>query len=267
MIKINDNLNDSEHRLEQADAKLNIIRAIEKTAAGTLQAARDPSLYDLIVRTYPFGQRLSYVSKAQDVEHEDLQDSRGITLLPDDTTDTVVSRVHNALPLTEIDVTRVNEIERFFGSSLASFDAFIDVGFRIPRLVNHFSGHKLRSLGIDISSLNVTAARFLGFEAYAVDISSAHATMPVPEGKHLITCYHVIEHTPDPVVAVNNLVRMMGQGSVLIVEVPIEPGTPMLRFGHMSEFRHGDLKHMLESCGLSVTLLESGVNERVRATR
>ena len=49
----------------------------------------------------------------------------------------------------------------------------------------------------------------------------------------LVVSYHMLEHLSDPTVAIKKIFKSMKNKAVFHVEVPIETGTPRIRFGHM----------------------------------
>lgn len=213
------------------------------------EEARNESLYQLVKRHYTFGDRYSYIPVDVTLPVA-LQDSRGLSLVNDREKDD--EYIIKQLELDEKDRKRISEIS--WHASLMSHH--VDIGFRVPKLMKHYRDAGKITLGLDISHINVSEAARLGYEARTADLS-VPIELEKPAGNCLFTCYHVLEHTYDPVTALKNIISMMTDRSVLHIEIPIEPGIPRLRYGHMSEFHHGDLRIMLEKLGMCVELKES----------
>lgn len=215
----------------------------QKTESKELFAARDPKNYELVKRIYPYGERLSYIPRDANVV-EDLQNSRGFTI----DNISLEKALQNAAADLEL---HSQEKERLKELDSLGLKSHVEIGFRSPRLLKYFTELGFETLGLEISHLNVEVARSLGYRAQQVDISQVGTKMPLLSAPTIVTCYHVIEHTYNPGVALGNIRDMMPEGSVLHVEVPIEYGEPRLRYGHMSEFQSGDLKQLLEILGFT----------------
>lgn len=224
-------------------------RVFGLTEAGKLDEARVPDGYTLVLRQHSFGDRLSYVPV--ECSREDLQDSRGISVDANDI-ESVKQRVLSQMELNDLDRERIDEVS----NELEGIGCYVDVGFREPKLIEYYRSCGLSALGVDISRLNVEVARSLGYEAHVVDLDTGQ--LPMLASPCLMTCYHVLEHTPDPVRALRTLMVALQCGSLLHIEVPIEPGVPRLRFAHMSEFRQGDLGCLLLEAGMSLVSCVEG---------
>ena len=66
----------------------------------------------------------------------------------------------------------------------------------------------------------------------------------------------MLEHLSDPLKAIKKIHNSMTPGAYFHVEVPIEPGLPNIRYGHMFPFEPSDLEKMLYMAGF-VTLTAS----------
>ena len=134
---------------------------------------------------------------------------------------------------------------------------FVELGFRIPRLLDYFTKtHGSKSWGYDIVPLNVDVANTLGYDGRLYDLNDCNDDLDL-EGATLVAAYHVIEHVSDPLKALQKIYNSMSPGSLFHVEIPIEPGEPRVEFGHLFPFEEGDLKIMLEEAGFRVATLST----------
>ena len=103
--------------------------------------------------------------------------------------------------------------------------------------------------GIDASPVAVAAA-----EARGHDVSRARVEeLPFPDGSFdLVTCLDVIEHTPDDLRALSELVRVTRPGGYLFVTVPAYQSLWSAhdeRNGHQRRYRRWNLRQVAESAG------------------
>jgi ubiquinone/menaquinone biosynthesis C-methylase UbiE len=77
----------------------------------------------------------------------------------------------------------------------------------------------------------------------------------------VLTMYHVLEHIPNPVEALRNILRLARPGSLVVVEVPNVGGWEArfkgpkwhyCKVDHVNYFRPVDLKRLAGLCGLNV---------------
>jgi SAM-dependent methyltransferase len=149
---------------------------------------------------------------------------------------------------------------------------YAEVGFRLPRVLKRYESHGYRVVGYDISSFNVDVGKFLGYDCEIWDLNDR--SQDSSERRHdIVSCYHVLGHTFDPVSALRGIVTRLTSGGIVHIEVPIEPGIPRLRYGHLIGFEKGDLRRMVEEVGLTVLNFEDAPHpggpaiERVVAER
>lgn len=219
------------------------LRRVRSLQANNWGDLRDPSTHRLVEVELPFGKRLAYEATDQG-RYEDLQSSRGIA-----SADTVEEIIRTqSLDLTEVDTMRVTEVARYV--TLKPGSVFYEIGFRYPRLLDYY--HKawgMTVLGCDVSALNVEVGKVLGFNVEKVDLN--HQT-PDLRNTNLVVAYHVLEHMTRPHEAIQRIFDSLPVGSYGHFEIPIEPGTPRIRYAHMFAFEYGDLPKMCQMAGFNV---------------
>jgi len=220
--------------------------------AGNWASVRSEENYTLVPVEYDFGTRNTYIPHNNQT-NEYLQNSRGLPIGDSDMSafmDRVVAKVDD---IEESDLVRMKELAEILENKTTEpRTCFCEIGFRLPKLLKHYKTQGFETVvGYDISKFNVDVARKLGYNCAVLDLNSATTSLPV-DTFDLIVCYHVLEHTYDPMKSLSKIAASLKTGGVLHIEIPIEPGTPRLRYGHLIALEPGDLKHMLEACGLSV---------------
>ena len=77
----------------------------------------------------------------------------------------------------------------------------------------------------------------------------------------VITLYHVLEHLTDPVSSLKRILRVAGEGALLVIEVPNAGGWEAkiknrrwhyYKVDHVNYFRPKDLRRLAVLCGLKV---------------
>lgn len=214
---------------------------------------RNIDKFDLTPIKYDFGTRNTFVPKIKE-SNVDLQDSRGNTIVLNQSFEDYIEKIRAAVDeIDEADYVRLSELNAVF-EALSKEDVNIphgslcEVGFRSPRLLNYYKQSFTKVVGYDISEINVSVGKMLGYDCRVWDLNEPSST---PDDKFdAVLCYHVLEHTYDPVASLREIKKTMSPGGILHIEVPIEPGTPRLNFGHLIALERGDLRNMLEICGL-----------------
>ena len=209
--------------------------------------------FNLVLKQYEFGSRNTFVPKDH-ANNEKLQNSRGIIrnekLLHSRSLDDFVSLVSsNVNKIEESDEVRIEELEAFL--KLTNISSFCEVGFRIPKLLKYYKnlGFKIEK-GYDISRLNVAVAKKLGYDCDVYDLNdTAEFTRNAYD---LLLCYHVLEHTYDPVKSFEKLANSLMPNGLIHIEIPIEPGQPRLKYGHLIAMESGDLKNILRLHNLKI---------------
>lgn len=235
---------------------------------------RNVDKFDLRPIQYVFGTRNTFVPKVQG-SNVDLQDSRGNAIVLDQSFDDYIDKIRKAAEeIEESDYVRLSELNVVFDALSkegvnVSKETLCEVGFRNPRLLNFYKRTFNRVVGYDISEINVRVGNLLGYDCALWDLNDPKSTPP--DQFDVVLCYHVLEHTYDPVTSLKSIKNIMKPGGILHVEIPIEPGTPRLNFGHLIALESGDLKNMLEICGFepqslsNVTHTGGPVIERITA--
>jgi len=209
--------------------------------------------FNLVLKQYEFGSRNTFVPK-DSANNEKLQNSRGIVrnekLLDSQSLDDFVSLVSSEVnKIEESDKVRIEELEAFL--KLTNISSFCEVGFRIPKLLKYYKnlGFKTEK-GYDISRLNVMVAKKLGYDC---DVHDLNDTVEFSQNAYdLLLCYHVLEHTHDPVKSFEKLASSLKPNGLIHIEIPVEPGLPRLRYGHLIAMESGDLENILRLHNLKI---------------
>jgi SAM-dependent methyltransferase len=110
--------------------------------------------------------------------------------------------------------------------------------------------------GIEMDAVAAARARRFTEEVYVGDILSAPLA---PSRFDVVTAFHVIEHVPDPVAAVERMLTWLAPGGLVIIEVPNAGGLGARLFGrawsalelprHLSQFSPETLGRVVERAG------------------
>lgn len=204
---------------------------------------------------YGFGIRNTFVPIDKKY-NENLQDSRGNSVNDDQSLDEYIECIKGSvLSLNDADLLRIKELEEFAASNnIKIFNkekkSSCEIGFRNPKLLNYYRNKLEKVVGFDISKINVDVANQLGFSCHAWDLNDV--TFSYKEKFDLAICYHVLEHTFDPLASLRSIKNILNADAILHIEVPIEPGIPRINFGHLIALEFFDLKKMLEICQFQV---------------
>lgn len=209
---------------------------------------------------YQFGTRNTYVPI--DVElNKHLQDSRGNGISDGQTFESYISSITKSVAELDVpDKLRISELDLIIKSLEEAgvqikTDSLCEIGFRNPHLLLHYLGKFQKVVGYDISEINVQIGKSLGYDCRIWDINDVNHNA---ESKYdVVMCYHVLEHTHDPVGSLKKIREAMISGSLLHIEVPIEPGVPRLNYGHLIALEKGDLLQMLLLSGFEPQSISS----------
>jgi glycosyltransferase involved in cell wall biosynthesis len=226
--------------------KSELERLLRLKGSDNWTSVRDASNFYPVDREYSFGTRRCYMSKVPGEMYVDFQASRSLTISSGDDVDTFVDRaVRDMSVMAGSDLARVNEIEKFVKPS-----TFCEIGFRLPRLQQHFEvKFGAVTKGYDVSLLSVVLGKSLGFNVERHDLVKDEEIDLT--GFDLVSCYHVLEHVFDPLEVLKKLRRGMNVGCHFHVEVPLE-STPNLAVAHVFPFSQGDLGEMLKQSGFEI---------------
>lgn len=216
--------------------------------------ARSQDNYELSIMQYEFGSRNTYIPKDV-VLNEELQNSRGLQLGKplDEFVLAVSQQIEN---LEQSDLVRIEELRNFISRGTN----FCEFGFRLPKLLNYYSNNGFENVtGYDISQFNVDIANKLNYRCEKLDLNNDEPN--AQNVNDLVVCYHVLEHTTDPVAALKRIVKTMKDGAILHIEIPIEPGIPRLRYGHLIALEENDLSKIVEIAGMKILNLSTKTHE------
>jgi SAM-dependent methyltransferase len=135
----------------------------------------------------------------------------------------------------------------------------LDVGCGSGKFLRQMGAVGWQLTGIEVDAEAAARAREVTPNVFVGDPTEA----PFPEGSFdLITAFHVIEHLPDPLGALRNLVRWLAPGGLIIVEVPNAAGWGARLFGrywsgldfprHLVHFTPATMRAMVEKAGGAV---------------
>jgi SAM-dependent methyltransferase len=204
---------------------------------------------------YGFGTRNTFVPIEKKF-NEDLQDSRGNSVNDDQTLEDYISNIKNSVTkLNDADVLRITELENLINKNQIEIfgkkgKSICEIGFRNPKLLNFYKSKIEKTVGFDISKINVDVANELGFNCHVWDLNDL--TFSHEDKFDLAICYHVLEHTFDPLASLKVIKSNLNKDAILHIEVPIEPGVPRINFGHLIALEFYDLKNMLEICQFQI---------------
>jgi hypothetical protein len=186
--------------------------------------------------------------------YELLQCSRGITVGDEcesfEQLCTKVQKESKVIP--ESELVRIQELTKIFGDNITKLNGFCELGFRVPKLLNYYLQKGFNfARGFDVVGLNVMVANQLGFETHKYDFNEPDKDLKI-ENAGLIVSYHMLEHVSRPDIAIKKIYESMSEGAFFHVEVPVEPGLPRLKYGHLFPFEPHDLGTFLMSAGFEI---------------
>jgi hypothetical protein len=262
------NINDFSEEAEEIE-KLRKLRS-----DNNWKEVRSEEKFELVEKQFSFGVRKVYLPKDSN-NNVDLQSSRGVGFSDGETLESTLRKyLANTENLDEPNFLRLQELEKInahikneetFIKLLNSTEKekeknalrkafiesgrnFVEIGFRVPSLLNFFKKSGYETLGYDINPLSISICKKLGWNVEFKDLNDLNSIFNINPGT-LIVCYHVLEHLSNPLESLKNLSKQLPPGVKLHFEIPIEPGVPRLNFGHLFPFERGDLQKMLIEAG------------------
>ena len=218
-------------------------------------SVRTPDQFTKETRQYEFGNRVCFEKKDQQA-YADLQASRGLSLDPAKSVEEnlqFVEKDGHVLPSN--DITRFQELTELI--DLEGLDNFVELGFRSPRLLKHYSSIGKTCFGYDIAKINVLAAKCPGYNADTHDLSSDDSIDL--KTNSLVVAYHVFEHLPNPLKTLKKIHNALCKNSYFHIEIPIENvNEPVVRYAHCTSFFQDDLWKMLKDCGFKIVFNTNG---------
>ena len=212
----------------------------------------DSEFFTLSEIDYGFGKRRVFIKKEQE-DYELLQGARGGSVPLDGSphTDLIEAAREQELGIDERDTVRTNELDYIseqLGIPIGKSGVFSELGFRVPKLLKFYKDRGMKVSGYDVLEINILSATELGYDVQRYDFNDCSDQLEISDSD-LVVSYHMLEHLSDPLKAVKKIYSSMKPGAYFHVEVPIEPGIPNIRYGHMFPFEKADLGRMLDMSG------------------
>jgi SAM-dependent methyltransferase len=157
---------------------------------------------------------------------------------PDDVTGQETYRLH---------IERYDFASRFIGSGRV-LDCACGVGYGSHRLVAAGDGAR-RVTGVDIDESAVAYAR-TNFIDPRLDYVCADAATFQAEPFDAIVSFETIEHVVDPEALIDNFVRLLAPGGLLVASVPVTPSVDVNPF-HLHDFTPSSFRRMFARRGLT----------------
>lgn len=140
-------------------------------------------------------------------------------------------------------------------ASRAKFDAKIIKNFIDQDILSHLDvgcgrGYLLEEIGA-IVKVGVEVDKYR-IKAESIEIYSRMSQVP-QKSFDLVTAIHTLEHVPDPISYLKEMIKLVDKNGHLVIEVPTwkSPGGP-LRLPHLFHFEPDVLKLMCREAGLKV---------------
>lgn len=186
-----------------------------------------------------------------------LQESRGIGITEDSTIEKIYENIKHimSLPFEESDQIRINEIDSLVSQNNIDLNEknYLEIGFRIPKVQNYFKEkYNINDHGLDINKFNCELFNELGYNVKVIDINKSDVLFFDNKKFDIISCYHVLEHTYNPEIAIKNIYSNMSNKSILHIEIPIEANNPQLNYGHLIGFYPKELGELLQHVGFKI---------------
>ena len=119
----------------------------------------------------------------------------------------------------------------------------------------------------DAIELNLEAAAKARTVTADVTVGDPADVALAPASFDLGAAFHVVEHLPDPVWVVRNMLRWLAPGGVLVIEVPNVGGWGVVMFGRHWAARDSRLGAGVVTLGLEVALRAVGPARRGEVPR
>lgn len=161
-----------------------------------------------------------------------------------------------------VDAT-VSELERMIdllGSYASDHEHLLDIGCNRGFLLEAARRRGWTPLGVEISPVAVAEAErlFSGLTIHTGELAS----LPRNRSFDLITCWHVLEHTTDPIALLEDILRRLSNHGVLAIQVPsytffnefISSGreVSLVCSVHNFYFTESSLRSILIRCGFDI---------------
>jgi hypothetical protein len=225
--------------------------------------------FDVVLRRYPWAKswdEMRYcLKRKKDQKYEDLQSMRsnwwhwpdaksGIEEFKKELEEKVPHLFSSTNPTDQSMCVRLNELKHVMNEGMIDLKddmSIIELGFRCPTWMEYFRQKGNSFIGYDIVKFNILRAKAMGYDARYYDFDDCDSDLDLSEGD-LIMCYQMLEHVSDPYMALLKIYDSMQTGAYLHVEIPVEPGFPRVKFGHMFPFGPNDLQNMVVYAGFEM---------------
>ena len=230
-----------------------------KFTSGVLSKANnDMSLYEFVTKKYSFGNRQIAIPKLEQTI-EDLQSIRGITIDVDAIKENKIEKISQ-----KVEQYHSHDCEKRMKHLLkfvSEKESYYEIGFRSVDSLKLAQKHFKNISGCDIGPLSVAVAQQLKFNVFRHDLMCDNK-IPTDIIPDVIVAYHDLEHTYCPEKCIQKIIDASKLGTIIQLEIPIQPGKPLVRYGHLFSFEKNDLKILLEETG-RVKFLESELTGKI----
>ena len=186
-----------------------------------------------------------------------LQESRGLNIDKETSIDSILKNIEKEMKseLSTPNKIRMNEILGLVKTNNIDIKNknFLEIGFRIPKIQKFITSNlPMSGYGIDINNFNVELFKSLGYNVGCSDLNIKNNVFFNKKKFSIVSCYHVLEHTYNPEIAIKNIFENMSNQSILHIEIPIEKNNPNFSLGHLIGFEEGELLNLLKMTGFKV---------------
>tara|TARA_E500000331_G_scaffold348706_1_gene390728 strand:+ start:447 stop:1418 length:972 start_codon:yes stop_codon:yes gene_type:complete len=267
----------------QYEEEIKLIEDLNEKSVNNWTDYRDPSNFNLVVREYSFGKRetfdispehnyyyqLSRAGKFSNIQamvnrfincgkNIDAQDELRIAELLE-----IYSRVNGIFDDFLTKAKTDEDKQALITAFKSPGTKFVELGFKEPRLLSYYKETKNGLLpsysgveyvqeytdfvGYDLSPISTGVASKLGWDARTIDLNSAEEIDL--ENAGMVVAYHLLDKLSNPYKTLQMLSNNSALGTKFHFEVPVEDGTPRLRYSKLSAFHKEDLQNMLLETG------------------
>ena len=132
---------------------------------------------------------------------------------------------------------------------------FAEIGFRNLKLMKTYEAkYDIPVKGYDICTLSVNLGQIAGYDCNYTDLNTLTIDDNIDLSDcNLVSCYHVLEHVEDPLMALQHIYSAMSDDFVTIfhIEVPLEH-QPNRVYGHLFPFHEDDLQQFCMAAGFGI---------------
>lgn len=228
------------------------INELKKTALLDITSVEYQSTFMKYLKPFcvqtPFGQKimLEIIDKQK---YYDLQAARGVPFL-NKSPEEFVKGIDNKIDYQDVDTVRLDEI------NLLNFRKDINIlefGVRGGNFLLRLQEHGFTNCyGLDCVKLNALYCEKRGLNTIHCDATEANRYFKNNDFD-LVIMYHVLEHIPKPIEALNVAYDLLKNNGILHIEVPIEYNPPNVRYAHCYNFVDQELAYLLNQAKFRIT--------------